>query len=98
MTAPANPPDLGLITELSHIESPHKSVVFTSGGSDLDLTATSAAGTASELYCTSTGSIIAVLAGDGTTNRTYPVTAGQVLKGVFTVIRSISTANCIARS
>lgn len=98
MTAPANPPSVGLITELAHKTCPHKSVAFTHGGTDLDLTATTASGCAIELWATSTGNLVAVLAGDGTTNQTYAVVAGTVIKGVFTVIRSSSTADCIARS
>lgn len=98
MTAPLHPPDIGLINELAHRTLPTKSVAFTHGASDLDLTATSPSGCASELYCLGSGNIVAVLAGDGTTNQTYPVVAGTVLKGVFTVIRSTSTADCIVRS
>jgi hypothetical protein len=57
-----------------------------------------------ELYCTSTGNIVAGLAGDvpagvGPTpvTQTYPVSAGQVLQGAFVILKSTSTADCIAR-
>jgi hypothetical protein len=83
---------------------PVKSIAFTSGGSDLDLTNPAGFnGYALELYCTSTGNIIACLAGDvnaagtPTNPQTYPVVSGQVLQGAFVLIKSTSTANCIAR-
>src|ERR1017187_6081749 len=79
-----------------------KSVAFTHGGSDLDLTdpANGLSPCAFELYITTTGNLAAVLAGEATgtpTVQTYPVVAGQVLQGAFVLLKSTSTANCIAR-
>jgi hypothetical protein len=57
-----------------------------------------------ELYITLTGNIVAGLAGDvpagaspTPVTQTYPVVAGQVLQGCFVIIKSTSTADCIAR-
>jgi hypothetical protein len=97
MPTPANPPDFSVINELRYETSPYKSVAFTHGTGDLDLTTTSIGGAASGLYITLTGNITAQLAGDSVA-RTYPVVAGQTLLGVFTVLKSTSTADCIARS
>lgn len=83
-----------------------ESVAFTHGGTDMDLTdPTNGLGPcALELYCTTSGNIVAVLMGDADAPtyaspvaQTYPVVAGQVLKGAFVLISSTSTANCIAR-
>jgi hypothetical protein len=82
---------------------PVKSIAFTHGGSDLDLTDPAGFnGYALELYCLGSGNIVAVLAGDvnaagSPTSRTYPVVAGQVLQGAFVLIKSASTADCIVR-
>ena len=83
---------------------PVRSVAFTAGGSDLDLTSGACQPCALELYCTSSGNILACMAGDigpaptyTPTVQTYPVSAGQVLQGAFVLIKSTSTANCIAR-
>jgi hypothetical protein len=96
------------VGELAQAFVPTQSKAFTSGGSDMDLTdpANGFGGKcAYELYCTSTGNIVAGLAGDvpagaGPTpvTQTYPVTAGQVLQGAFVIIKGTSTANCIARA
>lgn len=92
-------PDAGSIQDLRHAVRPFKSVAFTHGGADLDLTdpANGLAPCATELYATSTGNLVARMAGDEI-DQTYAVTSGQTLAGLFTVIRSSSTANCIARS
>jgi hypothetical protein len=76
---------------------PFKSVAFTGGGSDMDLTdpANGCTPCAFELYATATGTIVAQLAGDSSP-QSYPVSQGQVLQGAFVLIKSTSS-NCIAR-
>jgi hypothetical protein len=98
MTAPINPPSAD-IQAIRHVVRPFKSVSFTHGGADLDLTdpANGLVPCATELYATSTGNIAARLAGESA-DETYAVTQGQVLAGLFVVLRSSSTANCIARA
>lgn len=104
MTFPVGPlPSAGAISQ-AEIATRFKSATFTHAGSDLDLTdpANGVAPCAFELWCVGTGNIVAVLAGDVTaagvpTARTYPVVAGTVLKGAFVLIKSTSTADCIAR-
>lgn len=95
MTAPSTSD----IQALRTAARPFKSVAFTHGGSDLDLTdpANGVVPCATELYPTSTGNLVARMAGE-TTDQTYPVTVGVVLPGLFTIIRGSSTANCLARS
>ena len=90
-------PDQGFIA--NNFIVPFKSVVFTHGGSDMDLTDEATNGLypcARSLYITVSGNIVARLAGD-TTERTYAVTAGQELAGIFVLLKSTSTADCIAR-
>jgi hypothetical protein len=99
MTAPINFPSASDIQDLRHAKRPFKSVAFTSGGSDLDLTdpANGLVPCATELYATSTGNLVARLAGESS-DQTYAVTAAQIIQGLFTIIRGASTANAIARS
>jgi hypothetical protein len=77
--------------------TPTKSIAFTSGGGDLDLTdpTNNLTPGATELFCTGAGSVIAQLAGDAAP-QTYVVVASQVLRGMFVLIKSASIS-CIAR-
>lgn len=105
MTTPVGPlPGQG---DLSDKFVPVKSVAFTHGGSDMDLTDEATNGLAPcalTLYITTSGNLVAVLAGDvgatpysTATAQTYPVVAGQELQGAFVLLKGSSTANCIAR-
>jgi hypothetical protein len=96
MTYPVGP--LPAAGQLNGLFVPYKSKAFTHGSSDLDLTdpTNGLAPGAHELYCLGTGNIVARLAGDGA-EQTYPVVAGTVLKGAFVLLKSTSTADCIAR-
>jgi hypothetical protein len=82
----------------SNIDCPTKSVAFTHAGSDLDLTdpANGCTPCATSLYALGTGNLICRLSGD-TSERTYPVVAGTQINGAFVLIKSTSTADCIAR-
>ncbi len=102
MTFPAG--NLPVSGDLGDKFVPVATVAFTSGGSDLDLTRVACQPCALELYCTSSGNIVGCLPGDigpaptyTATPQTYPVAAGQVLQGAFVLLKSTSTANCIAR-
>jgi len=66
MTAPLNPPSMAQIQALRMATlRPFKSVAFTHGGSDLDLTdpINGVAPCATEFFPTSTGNLVACLAG-----------------------------------
>jgi hypothetical protein len=91
-------PSVAQIVEYSHVEKPSKSVAFTGGGSDLDITdpANGLAPCATDFYCSATGSLVAQLAGD-TGTRTYAVTAGQVVTGLFILIKSTSVSGIVRR-
>lgn len=91
-------PLAGQIQDLSRSSNPFKSAAFAGGGSDLDLTdiANDCVPCATEFYCTVAGNLTARLAGDDQ-EQTYPVTVGQVLKGLFVLAKSSSTANGIFR-
>jgi hypothetical protein len=108
MTFPVGPlPNAGQTISLSQVK-PVKSVLFTHGGTDLDLTNTYANGgldgCSAEFYCTVSGNLLASLVGDASVNpgaplvQTYPVTAGQVIYGLFVLAKSTSTANGIFRT
>jgi len=99
-------PDPGQISILQDVQCPFKSAAFTGGGSDLDLTDPTklCVPCATEFVCTTTGNLVAVLAGDvgpapysSPVSHTYALTAGNVLKGIFVLAKGSSTANGIFR-
>ena len=102
MAYPAGPlPTAGERAGFSQRVVPTKSVSFTGGGSDLDLTdpANGLNPCATEFYVTTAGTLVARLAGDSA-DRTYGsanLPVNTVVKGLFTVIRSTSTAAGIVR-
>jgi hypothetical protein len=92
-------PQSGQVADLSRVRSPSKSVAFAHGGSDLDLTdpANGLTPCATEFYVTVAGNLVARLAGDSA-DRTYiAVTVGQIVPGLFTLIKGSSTADGFAR-
>jgi hypothetical protein len=91
-------PTIAQIVEYSHVEKPAVSVAFTGGVADLDLTdpTNGLHPCATDFYCGATGNLVAQLAGD-TTTRTYPVTAGQIVTGLFILIKSTSVSGIVRR-
>jgi hypothetical protein len=82
-------------------QAPSRTKLFTHGGADLDLTdpANGLRPCATEFIVTSTAggtSLIAQLAGDSVP-RTYTVAVGQVVKGLFVLIKGTSTCDGVAR-
>lgn len=99
MTYPAGPlPNAGQIADMAKTTRPAKSLVFVHGGSDVDFTdpANGFVPCATDFYCTVAGNLIAQLPGDSIP-RTFPVTVGQVLTGLFTQVKGSSTADGIFR-
>jgi hypothetical protein len=90
-------PTMGDIHDLCFRTKPSKSVVCAAGAA-LDLTdpANGINPAATEFYCTTAGNFVAQLAGDSAM-RTYPVTVGQVLSGIFVLTSATSTAAGILR-
>ncbi len=99
MTFPAGPlPGPGQYNDLFQRIRPAKSVAFTHGTSDLDLTdpANGLTPAAIEFFATSTGNLVAQLAQDSSP-QTYAVTAGVTYPGIWVLAKSTSTANGIFR-
>lgn len=101
MAGPAGPlPNAGQIQDFSARQRAAGPSVAYPGGTNVDLTAGVGAGglapCATEFYCTTAGHIDVMLAGDavigGGTVRSYTLTAGAVLPGLFVYVASTSTA------
>jgi len=98
MTFPAGPlPTISDQNALYLTQAPIKSLAY-AGSAAVDLTdpANKLNPCATEFYCTTSGNLVAQLAGDSGT-QTYPVTIGQVLKGLFVNVSASSTAVGIFR-
>jgi hypothetical protein len=98
MAFPAGPlPTPSDTNAFAYVTAPIKSVAY-AGSAALDLTdpANGLTPCSTEFYCTTAGNLVARLAGDSA-NRTYPVTVGQVLKGLFVLVDATSTAVGIFR-
>lgn len=89
-----NLPNATHLQDLSAAIIPTKSIAFTHGGSDVDLTDSANGMTpcAVGFYASGTGNLVAQLPGDSST-RTYPVTAGQVVAGAFVLVSGTSTVD-----
>jgi hypothetical protein len=77
---------------------PSASVVFTGGSTDLDLTnpTNGVAPCALDFVCTVAGVLTAQLALDSAP-QSYPVAAGEILRGAWVLAKSTSTASGIFR-
>ena len=95
MAFPAGPlPTATHLQDLYAAGIPSKSLQFTHGGSDVDITdpANKLDPVAMGFRAGGTGNLVAQLAGDSST-RTFAVTAGQVVPGAFVLISATSTVD-----
>lgn len=98
-------PNAGQVADLQRVVRPMKAVAFAGGGSDMDLTdqATNKLGPcATEFLCTTSGNLVAAMAGDVKadntyTTQSYPLIAGDLLPGLFVIAKGTSTASGIFR-
>lgn len=102
MTAPANPPPQTVLQSLVADRAPFTSVAL-AATTAYDLTTKAVWSIsaqpppcAAEIVCVTAGTLQAQLAGD-TGMQSYPMTAGQVLKGAFVLIGAATTGTYVAR-